>query len=584
MSVNDLKEFIKNNKFWYRKIKSTKTVELLSVLVDLTPFLPDDCPLAQRAWHVINDDYNIPGCLVCDSPVGWQHKNGKYSLYCSTKCVQHSALVVEKKRQTSMENYGTESSLSSPIVRDKIKQTNIMKYGVESTLSSPMVKQKITDTNLARYGVSNPIHSSIVKQKITDTNLERYGVNHHWESPEIRKKISNTVMEKYGVKNIGSSDEIRSKVTNTNENRYGGSSPFSSQHIQVKSRNTALLKYNRAYFNQYSISDMSLALLNNKDWLTYKHHTQKISLGEIAAILEVDDSTVSDYFKRHDIEIKFFYQSSPERSISRILDTLNIQYDARNKSVLNGIELDIYIPSHKVAIEYNGLYWHSELFKSYNFHKNKYDVCTSKGIRLIQIFEHEWLNTPEIVENKIKNILGHSTDKRVYARSCRVVNVRTNDKRDFLNKNHIQGDGPSSINYGLEHKGELVAVIGFIKQTDHYVLNRYATSCSVLGGFTKLLKYFENEHNNPPIVTFADLRWSEGKLYENTGFKVDKILPPDYYWCKSKKLWHKFNWRHTSGLRKLPYYVPNDTEVENMHKHGFYRIWDCGKIKYIKNH
>ena len=211
-------------------------------------------------------------------------------------------------------------------------------------------------------------------------------------------------------------------------------------------------------------------------------------------------------------------------------------------------------------------------------------MCQKKGIRLIQIFEHEWLEKEKLIKEKILNIVGQSTSPTVYARKCNIIEVSKKEKRNFFEANHIQGDGPSSINYGLEHDGELVAVIGFIKQKDHFVLNRFATSCNVPGGFTRLLKHFEREHNTPKIITFADLRWSEGDLYKNTGSALDKELSPDYYWCKNKKVYHKFNFRHTSGLKKLENYDPNLSEVENMHNHGFYRIYDAGKLRFTKNY
>ena len=202
---------------------------------------------------------------------------------------------------------------------------------------------------------------------------------------------------------------------------------------------------------------------------------------------------------------------------------------------------------------------------------------------MVSIFENEWKENSELIKNKLRNILNTSHSEKIYARKCSIKSVDTKEKRQFFNTNHIQGDGPSSINYGLYHDNQLVACIGFIKQKDHFVLNRYATSCNVVGGFTKLLTHFEREYNKPKIVTFADLRWSEGDLYKKTGFIMDKELKEDYYWVKGSKVWHKFNFRHSLMKTKLENYDPNLSESENMYKHGFNKIYDCGKLRFIKN-
>jgi hypothetical protein len=117
----------------------------------------------------------------------------------------------------------------------------------------------------------------------------------------------------------------------------------------------------------------------------------------------------------------------------------------------------------------------------------------------------------------------------------------------------------------------------------HY-LNRYATNCRVPGGFSKLLKYFQTNYEWQQLISFADLRWSNGGLYEKTGWKLDSILPPDYYYSPDgRNRYHKFNYRRKNLPKLLKDFDPELSERENCNNNGILRIWDCGKLRYIIN-
>lgn len=515
-----------------------------------------------------------------------------------------------KKEETNLSRFGVRHASQNVEIRQKIEQVCMERYGAKSPLECKEILDKIANTNIERYGSEYPIQNDIVKQRVKDTMMERYGVEHTLSHPEFRAKTIATNLERYGVGWSGASIQSKEKRRITNIEKYGTEYPAQNEIVKEKIKQTNLDKfgvecifstsdyhnnlkkqnndlYGVDHINQTSMPYESyLILTTNKEQLIQWHHEEELTIGSIAKKLNVSETTVSSYFHNHDIEIKWFNKSNPEKELCSILDELNIVYDDRNRKILgNRREIDIVIPDRKIAIEYNGLIWHSEFNKRIecNYHNEKYSICKDNGFRLITIFENEWLERKILVIDKLKSILNVSDKPKVHARKCLIQSVSTVDKRQFFEENHIQGDGPSSINYGLYHDNQLVACIGFVKQKDHFVLNRYATSCNVVGGFTKLLTHFEREYNKPKIVTFADLRWSEGDLYKNTGFVLDKELAPDYYWVKGMKLWHKFNWRHTSGLKKLENYDPNLTEVENMHNHGYYRIWDCGKLRFTKN-
>ena len=265
----------------------------------------------------------------------------------------------------------------------------------------------------------------------------------------------------------------------------------------------------------------------------------------------------------------------------------------RVKNIISPYELDIYIPEKKVAIEYDGLIWHSEKFgKDKNYHLNKTELCEKQGIRLIHIFEDEWLEHEDIVKSKLRHILGCDVDlPKIFARKCIVNEIDNQIAESFLEKNHIQGFARSTIYLGCFYNNELVGVMSFKRETsssNKWELTRFATDitkhCVGVGG--KLFKYFVKKYNPSEVKSFADRRWSttlKENLYDKLGFMVDNVLKPDYHYVVGDNRLHKFGFRKQILLKKYPSngLTEDMTEHEMCQKLGFYRIYDCGLIKYI---
>lgn len=390
--------------------------------------------------------------------------------------------------------------------------------------------------------------------------IERYGFANARRSPIIKNKIKETMIEKYGVDNYFKSDEFSQL----------------KKDVCVNS----LFKTN---VSQNHLTDISVLQSHNEGFLREQHLLLNKPIRQIANELQYSDaSTIGKRMKLFNIEIKRFYSSVAEVEIREFVESLSYEVLSNCRSVVKNTELDIFIPSKNIAIEYNGLFWHCEQSgKDRNYHHAKYLKCKEQHIQLIQIFEDEYIHNKQLVLSKIQHILGKTSGTKIHARKCSIHNISHADKKHFFDKYHIQGDGPSSLNYGLQYESTLVAVIGFIKQQNGtYILNRFATSEQVVGGFSKLLTYFKNNNDWTKITTFADLRWSKGELYFNTGFTQISILPPDYSYIVRNTRVHKFNFRHKHMAKKLNLYDPNKSEAENMRINKINRIWDCGKIKF----
>ena len=274
-----------------------------------------------------------------------------------------------------------------------------------------------------------------------------------------------------------------------------------------------------------------------------------------------------------------------------IENIIGFKINKNSRKIIPPYELDIFVPEKNLAIEYDGILWHSEKYiKDTNYHLNKTESCEKMGIRLIYIFEDEWNEHTDIVKSKLKHILGcDNCQPKVFARKCSVGEINNNLAKEFLGKNHIQGFARSTVYLGGFYGDKLIGVMSFkreVKNLNKWELTRFATDinkcCVGVGG--KIFKYFIRNYNPSEVKSFADRRWSSllsDNLYNKLGFKLDKILKPDYHYVIGNKRIHKFNCRKQNLLRMDDELNINMTEHEMCQKLGFQRIYDCGLIKYI---
>jgi hypothetical protein len=276
--------------------------------------------------------------------------------------------------------------------------------------------------------------------------------------------------------------------------------------------------------------------------------------------------------------------SKEEDDVSDFITSLGIPHLRNDKSLLSNKELDIYIPNHNIAIEYNGLYWHSETFVDKNHHLTKTNLCEEKGTQLIHIFSDEWLNKSEIVKSRLKNILG-LTDTKFYGRKCDIRVVPSKIKDTFLDDNHIQGKCRSSVNIGLYYDDVLVSMMTFgvrpLINNHQYELIRFCNkiNTTVVGGFSKLLRHFIKTVNPSEIVSYADRRWSLGSVYHENGFNFIDNTNVSYWYLIDKKRVSRFNYQKHKLVSRG--YDINKTEHEIMLENGYTRVYDSGNKKYV---
>lgn len=256
-----------------------------------------------------------------------------------------------------------------------------------------------------------------------------------------------------------------------------------------------------------------------------------------------------------------------------------------DRNILGYKEVDIYLPDIKLGIEFHGNYWHTEEFVGKNYHFNKADLANKNGITLFQIFEHEWENKKTIIKSKICNQL--KINQKIPARKTTIVKLNKEITNQFLSKTHIQGKDNSSISFGLEFNNELVAVMTFGKprfnNKYNWELIRYSSklNTNIIGGASKLLSKFKKEYKGS-IISYADRRWSNGKLYFSLGFKLDGYTSPGYFYYNiNKKITASRIKFQKHKLTAMEHYDKNMSEQEVMKLNGWSRIFDAGHLRFI---
>lgn len=467
----------------------------------------------------------------------------------------------------------------------KIKESNLIKYGVTSVAKLESSKKKSKKTNLQKRGVSYHTQSDDVKTKIKNSNLEKLGVENPMQSNIIKEKQKNTIIEKYGVSNVSEIEEVKEKKRKTTLFNFGVESPLKSNEIKNKVKLTNLKKYGNEYFTKNEKYRKENYKISN-DELYVKYLDNGISIFRCDYKLNHYFQITKDvYCKRKLYNIGLCTVCNPisdNRSIKE-KELFNFISDIYKEKIVNNyrdgkMEIDIYLPDLEIGFEFNGLYWHSDIFKDKKFHINKSLFFKEKGIRIIHIWEDDWDFRKDIVKSQIRNWLG-LTPNKIFARKCKIkeiIDSKVSNK--FLNENHIQGNVRSNLKIGLFYEEELVSIMTF----DHYEgrkkmfenewnINRFCNKVdyNVIGGASKILRYFLKNYDVTRIISYADRDWSLGNLYEKLGFNKISESNPDYKYIFDGKRVHKSRFRKSkTNISESDLLVP--------------KIWDCGKTKFEK--
>lgn len=435
-----------------------------------------------------------------------------------------------------------------------------------------------------------------LQQKRINTIKERYNVDNPMKNKHIRQKMLDTLQVNYGVLTPIHSKEIQERRNQTITDRYGASNPSKNHNIKEKRKQTNIERYGSTTYAGGQICKEARALLESKEWLSDR--LKDFTLAEISNELNVSTYLVRQYVTQHQLTdvIRHQMTTSGQREIIRILEINDIEYQLNNRTLIPPWEIDIFIPSMNIGIEFDGVFFHSELSgKDKKYHVNKTIACENAGIQLIHVWSSEWIKRNHIVWSRLYHAFNLNTES-VYARKCQVKQITSEQSNHFMDQYHIQGKLRASIHYGLFHGSQLVAAMCFVrtryksKREDGWELGRYCikSNINVVGGAGKLLSEFKRQYNPSYIVSYCDLRWGTGSLYKQLGFQYSHRTTPNYFYFvrngDTNQLYSRISFQKHKLPNKLNHFDPQLTEWQNMVNNGYDRIWDCGNDVYVWNY
>jgi hypothetical protein len=459
---------------------------------------------------------------------------------------------------------------------DTLKRNNLKLYGVEYSTQLESMQQKSRQTKLKKYGTLN------FTDKSRKTTLEKYGTLNF---SDISKQ---TKLEKYGTLNFND------KSNQTKLEKYG------TLNFSDKSNQTKLEKYGNISIHNLRASYSRLQE-KYKDEVTFNFdvstYTGAKNYKLYSFICKHCNSTFDDNLTNGTVPI--CRTCTPIKSINKsseefeIIEFIRSVYTGEiihgDTTILEQQELDIYIPEFNLAIEVDGVYWHSERKgKDKQYHINKTNKCLDKGVKLLHILDYEWNNKQNIVQSIILHEL-NKTKCRLFARQCKIQLITPTVCNSFLDTHHLQGADKSSVRLGLFYNNTLVSVMTFCKprfsKQYQWELSRYTSNINhiIVGGAAKLYKYFIKQYNPINVISYSDKRWFTGSVYSTIGFIRVCDTPPAYSYIKSGKLYNRVTFQKHKLSKILETYDGKLTEGQNMQNNGYDRIWDCGHHKFVWN-
>ena len=504
---------------------------------------PSDITFSEKMYWYYNNISSKPTCPYCGKPVGFINSKMGYGIYCSKECSNKAPEKKQKLKTIFNEKFGGNAPACSKEVRSKMESTMLERFGVKNCQQNKEVSIRTKNTITDRYGGQGN-GSKLLKEKYIKTCLNKYGVENGSKSTEAREKLS-IAKRKYTIEN----------------------------------------------------HDYIVDYIDDNDKLLCKCKCLHEECNKCVEKEFVIDSTVLANRLSHGIEIctKLLpfkpLTSKYELILANILREHNIEFETNCRGIISK-ELDIYIPSKNIAIEFNGIFHHSDERKPNNYHINKFNECKEKGIQLISIWEDLYITKYNIVKSVILSKLGVYNSK-IYGRKCCIEVVDSKTANTFYNNNHIQGACNASIHYALIYDNDIVAMMSFGKRSLgkdcdlQWELIRYCSQLNtcVIGGSSKLFNRFIKDYNPHSIISWSSNDISNGSMYSMLGFEF--LTSTSSYWYVSKKTCKRFHRSSFSKANLIKKNVitsdDNRSEREIAVSLNFRRIFDSGQSKWIWN-
>ena len=490
-------------------------------------------------------------CPTCGKETNFNSFTEGYHKFCSISCLNKSDYHKEKSKETSLGKWGVPYPKPSKEYIELLREHNLEKFGYEWAIATPDVREKINTTVQERYGVSNVFADEEVKQKLRKTQEEKYGGT-GVGSPTIRAKIEETNLRKYGVSNVFASEDVMEKLHNIREEWIEKFEQENDVTLGMK-----LFEMFGTGFMQAKVVEPIVyngsRFYKNSD-IPYIEKCVELAKHNNVSLIEAD--------------VKCF--------VSNVFDI-----ETNTRKIISPYELDIFVPDKKLAIEIDGVYWHSTNWgKPIDSHSKKTLACERIGIRLIHINDFEWVYKKDITKSIILSALGIYEDI-INVEDCVVREVGLSESNKFLENNSIYGSDSPSYQLGLYYNNNLVQLVTFINDGDGLVkLSRVCSKLNtlVLNGFDKLMKLqpFDIVHSSIDRSKFVN------ENYMDCGWKVVGTTEPSCSYYKRDEL-IRAEQLSTELVEQLlgGKFNPSETTEQNMMRNNYLQIFDCGTVEVL---
>lgn len=488
--------------------------------------------IRERLYWLQHGLIQYPSCGTCSNTLSSKNfrtniSGGGYTLTCSVRCAKRNPVFAQAQQHVSLQKYGTRHFLACVGARAAIHQTNIQRYGS--------------------------------------------GCPHPWGSPKFKELM----VDKHGVDH--SSNIVESRARSRRQ--------LIEQNI-LAGKTLASIRANETRQNAVCV-DTGPALDLNRDVLENVELSWRHLTCERVYSSYIIDGLITTC--PHCTRSASMLELSLRAMVAELLPNEQLIFNARDV-LPGGKELDIWIPGRQLALEFNGIYWHSSLKQPDKFyHLIKSEACRALGIRLLHIWEDQFLQRQAVVRSVIANACGRS--QRIGGRLSSVQTISSAAANKFLDQNHLAGHVRGTVNLALVYQEQIVAVMSFGRQRfaktspGHWEIYRFASlaGTQVQGGAHKLFQAFLQQYSPDSVAAFADASLGGGDVYLKIGMIEQPRTLPAYFWANTQfpnRLSRFRTQKHKLQQLLGDEYDEGLSEEANMKRLGWFKLWDCGSRKF----
>lgn len=532
-------------------------------ILELTRDFPEDASKTERYYAVYHQLQARPSCKHCGKTlkpkarfrmVGTREDKSDegYGNFCNRSCAASYEGTVNKRKATNVERHGVEVPVQSADIREKMQATMIERHGVAFAAQSPLMQAKRAEDNLAKHGINSPspFAVAVTQKKVKETISARYNCENPMGNAVLAHKAGD-----------GKRRHAYSQLTNVD--RVGNVTPLFTEDEYKGVRD-----------------------LDNK-YLPFQYPWECLDCGtQFQDGLECDSNTGVNKPRCPKCYPK--KKSYGEHVILQIVKDAvpeGIEVLEGDRNLLNGFEVDILVPDLKLAIEYNGIYWHSEYAggKGMEYHQNKLERLKELGYRLIYVWEDELYKLETTISRTIEEACG--AGHRIDASKCSYKTLVGSD--DAVDYYHREGTlGSRVTNHVLTQGGQPVCIMQLSHRPSkkkgqagksvlrYTALNGY----NVKEGFTTLFNHATKLTKGDRVYQAElDPSFDDTAMYEAVGFElVEEKKEQQWYLMKPYQFSRRLSRvEFTERAKLIDDTLRNDTWLTEtrLAKLGADRVW-----------